>query len=131
MTPDDRKALEARVLWNNGGYGFGICAVAGAMLWNDQRPKDGEQDWPSIVALCGERSKYTDDELVKLVEFADFATKRYDALFRVRMGANLILFDKNVYDDGRVSWMRKRMSWDSGPMYSPTLDEALATMRRN
>lgn len=43
------------------------------------------------------------------------------------MGANLICISK--YDEDK--WMRKRMSWDIGAMFSDTLDEAIAVFERD
>ncbi len=71
--------------------------------------------------LCGNPAKYTDEELAKLAEFADEQDRRYDEMFRWRRGCNAILFDK--VETGR--WMRKRLTWQYGPMFSPTLDKAI------
>jgi len=38
----------------------------------------------------------------------------------------MIVIDKQ----GEDRWLRKRMSWEYGPMFSPSLDEALAIFRR-
>lgn len=117
-----REELERQLLWNQGGVGLG--SVAGAALWNMQAPGPGKPDWPSIVAVGGDPSTYTDEELRKIVAFAQKVTERYDRMFRVRMGANLLILRK----DGDGRWLRKRLTWCKGPMYSESLDEALAVL---
>jgi hypothetical protein len=131
----DRRSVDAltrqemidRLEWNGGGYGFGVCAFAGMMSWALDEPGPNKPDLKSIVAVSGPPAKYTDEELTKLVTFAESKTARYDAMFRVRRGANLVLFDKREFDG---KWMRKRLTWDMGPMYSDTLDDAIAVMER-
>jgi hypothetical protein len=120
---NNRKELVARIMWNNGGTGFGLCRVAGMILHEMQRP---DPDWISVVAVSGPPEKYTDEELEKLADFSDRRTARYDKMFNVRAGANAICIDK-VND---TCWMRKRMSWEYGPMHSPTLTEAMAVFDR-
>lgn len=122
MTPK-RKALIERIMWNDGGTGFGICRVAGMMLHEMQKPNP---DWKSVVAVSGPPKKYTDAELEKIADFSDRHTAHYDQIFNVRAGANAICINK-VNDS---CWMRKRMSWEYGPMHSPTLDEAIAVFER-
>lgn len=121
----ERNELIAQLEWNEGGYGFGICSFANSMIWamDMPDPERGKNDLKSVIAVCGDPAKYTDDELVKIVEFSKAATARYDKMFNVRRGCNLILLDKR---EGDGAWMRKRMSWEYGPMYSKTLDEAIA-----
>lgn len=121
-----RQEMIAKLLWNSGGDGFGILSFANAMLWAQDRPGPGKPDLPSIVAVGGSPDDYTDEELEKLVAFGERTTARYDKIFSVRRGANLILFRKPLESHG--SWMRKRLSWESGPMYSKTLDDAIAFM---
>ncbi|MBI4120742.1 MAG: hypothetical protein HY457_00595 [Parcubacteria group bacterium] len=126
MSASRQKAI-AKLMWNDGGYGLGICSVAAGMIWSMDRPGPGRPDLPSVVAVCGPDKKYTKRELEKLAVFAAKRTAAYDKMFGQRRGANLIIFDKTEW--GR--WMRKRLTWNSGPMYSPTLDEAVAVMDRN
>lgn len=120
----DRTDLIDKLLWNNGGTGFGICAFANSMSWTMSKPKEphGSDDLKSIVAVSGPPDKYTDEELQTLVAFSERRTADYDKMYKWRLGANLICIDK--YSDN--NWLRKRLSWDRGPMYSPTLSEALA-----
>jgi hypothetical protein len=125
--PNERTALIDQLEWNSGGYGYGLCSVAGAMIWEDDRPTKDKPDLKSIVAVCGDPAKYTDEELALIVEFSKVVTRRYDEMFKYRRGCNMILLDKR--DDGM--WLRKRLSWTQGPMYSPTLDEALAVMEKD
>jgi len=120
-----REEMIAKLLWNSGGNGFGICSVANAFMWTMDRPGPNNQDYPSIVAVTGSPKDYTDEELEKLVAFAEQATSRYDRMFSYRRGANLIIFEKFA-----GQWLRKRLSWEMGPMFSPTLDEAIAIMAR-
>ena len=77
-----REELLKRFVWNDGGYGFGVCAVGNALIWRNDRPRDGEPDLPSTVFLCGDPAKYSDEELSKLAEFADGQDWRYDQMFR-------------------------------------------------
>ena len=123
-----REEMIAQVEWASGGYGSGN--MASAMAWEMSRPGPDLPDLVSIVALYGPPEKYTDEELAKIVEFAQEVTARYDRIFKVRLGANMILLDKpNWLPQGK--WLRKRMSWKQGPMHSGSLDEALEIMRRN
>lgn len=124
-----RDDLINRLQWNDGGMGHGICTVASSMMWAMSRPKEprGADDLKSVVAVSGPPAKYTDEELAALVEFSDERTAKYDAMFNWRLGANLICINK--LSDG--AWMRKRLSWESGPMMSPTLREALDVFKEN
>lgn len=116
-----------RLQWNEGGMGYGVCAVGNLMLWAMSKPKEprGADDLKSIVAVSGSADRYTDKELAALVQFSDEQTAKYDAMFRWRLGANLICINK-LDDD---CWMRKRLSWECGPMVSPTLEEALSVFQ--
>jgi len=126
-----REEMIKKLMWNSGGTGFGPCERAGVMIWNDMKPKTPEEDWISVVAIQGDPDRYTDGELEKLVIFSEERTKRYDGLFRWRMGCNLIFIGKEFHWDGHAYWFRKRMTWKMGSMYSETLDEALEVFRRN
>lgn len=129
MTRDE---LVATLMWNQGGTGFGLCEVAGAMFWaTTPEPASREQDLKSIVAISGPPEKYTDEELRLLVAFARRRTAEYDEMFRYRVGANLICIGKEVrWDDKQgaliETWNRKRLSWNQGLMWSATLEHALA-----
>src|SRR3990167_8984732 len=103
----NREDVIKRLLWNEGGYGFGICSVAGSMLWSMDTPGPGKPDLQSVVAVSSPPDKYTDEELEKILVFSERATARYDKMFPQRRGANLILLDK--FSNGH--WMRKRLSW--------------------
>jgi hypothetical protein len=123
----DRKAMINRLQWNEGGMGHGVCAVASSMMWAMSRPKEprGADDLKSVVAVSGPPTKYTDEELALLIEFSDERTAKYDAIFNWRLGANLICINK--LDNG--CWMRKRLSWEYGPMVSPTLQDAIGVFK--
>ena len=108
-------------LTRDSGSGMGICSVANSFLWGIQRPSETNQDLKSIVAIRGPASKYTDAEIVLLYGFSRQKTAEYDEMFRFRLGANLIIIDKKS-----CGWLRKRMTWDMGEMYSKTLADALA-----
>ncbi len=128
--PVSRQELIAKLEWNQGGTGFGICSFAMAAIWAEDRPGPDKPDLKSIVAVNGPPDKYTDEELAKIVAFAERKTAAYDQMYRWRRGANLILINKHDTGIGTL-WLRKRLSWDHGPMYSATLDEALEVMERN
>lgn len=124
---EKREDWIAQLLWNSqteGLPGFGLCRISGMDAWDSQALQRDKPDWPAIVCVTGPPEKYTDEELRRLAEFARAETARYDRLFGVRRGANLICFDKR--EDGR--WMRKRLSAYTGPMYSPSLEHAIWVM---
>lgn len=123
----NREEMINRLQWNDGGMGHGICTVASSMIWAMSRPKEprGADDLKSVVAVSGPPTKYTDEELATLVQFSDERTAKYDAMFYWRLGANLICINK--LDSG--CWMRKRLSWESGLMVSPTLQEAIEVFK--
>ena len=125
----NRDEMIERIQWNDGGMGFGICAVGNSMAWSLSRPKEphGADDLKSVVAVSGPPSKYTDGELATLVEFSDARTAKYDEMFRWRVGANLICINK--LETG--CWMRKRLTWEAGQMVSKTLQEALDVFKDN
>ena len=125
---EKRQEMIEELEWNSGGYGFGICEIANSMLWAMDRPGPDKPDLKSIVAVSGPPDRYTDDELEKLVALSRRVTARYDEMFRYRRGANLILIDKPKESNGK--WLRKRLSWNRGPMYSNTLDEAIEIMEK-
>lgn len=125
-----RQEMIGKLEWNRGGYGFGICSVASSMLWAMDAPGPGKPDLKCIVAVSGSPEKYTDEELAKIVVFSERVTAKYDTMFRYRRGANLILLDKSSDLNSEIKWMRKRLTWTQGPMWSDTLDEAISVMER-
>jgi hypothetical protein len=122
-----RAEMIKKLMWNQGGAGFGICSFGNAMIWAMDEPGPNKPDLISTVAISGDPKKYTDEELAKLLDFSQKQTARYDAMFNVRRGCNLIVFDKR--EDGM--WLRKRLTWEFGPMYSRTLDEAIAIFTKD
>ena len=108
-----RKGLIEALLWNHGGT-------------TANRISDGLLHGPqlkSCVAVCGPASDYTTDELVRLAEFSRVQTQDHIRVCgEVRAGDNLICIGK--MSDG--SWLRKRLTWEIGSMYAPTLAEAMA-----
>lgn len=121
-----RDELIQRFVWNSGGYGLGACAVGNSLLWGLDRPDKDHPDLVSTVFLCGSPDKYTEAELEQLKHFADKRDAEYDRMFNWRRGCNAILFDK--LETG--AWLRKRLTWDHGPMVSPTLEQAIAVFNR-
>ena len=118
-----RQAMESRLTWNSGGYSLsGMAGLTWGLI-------DGP-DIPSTVAVSGPPSRYTDDELSKIVAFAEWQDARYDKLFRVKRGCNGILFDKLDWLSTRpVRWMVKKFTWESGYESHATLDDAITWMR--
>lgn len=113
-------------MWNNGGMGLGVTPVATIFMMNTVNPKSKDDDWKSVVAVSGPPDKYTDEEIEKLVAFSERRTANYDTMFDFRMGCNAICINK--IGDG--NWMRKRMTWDIGTMFSESLDEAIAIFEK-
>jgi len=108
------------------GYGFGICSFGNMMRWNIRREK---KDWGSIVGTKVPLERYTKEDLIKMLLFAQKVTTDYDKYFRIRQGANIVILNK---DDSRTyekkpfkQWMLKRLSWESGKFYHDNLDEAI------
>jgi hypothetical protein len=125
-----RKEMIADMMWlaPDLGHGFGICSFAASLIWGDQKPTEKKPDWKSVVFVKGPEKKYTLEEIKKLCAFSQSKTADYDRLFSVRMGCNIIIISKEEScTKGKFSWLRKRITWESGPMYSKTLDEAIAT----
>lgn len=122
-----RKELVEEIMWNDGGYGFRGGGIVASMAWAMDAPSASKPDLKSVVAVSGPPRKYGTDELRKLATFARQRTAAYDKMFRYRRGANLVLFDKVDSD----TWMRKALSWESGPMFSATLDHAIAFMAKS
>jgi hypothetical protein len=61
-----------------------------------------------------------------IVKFADERNRIYDRMFSYRRGCNAICIDKF----SKTSWLRKRLSWTMGPMFSASLEEAIEFMSR-
>jgi hypothetical protein len=118
----NRQELEEMIMWNEGGHTIGDIGLQLNHIMD--RPGPNNPDTKSIVALGLPREKYTDEELEKIVAFAQRVTSRYDRMYPYRRGANFILLDKR--DDGM--WLRKRLSWMAGAMYSTSVDHAIAIM---
>jgi hypothetical protein len=117
-----RQELEEKIMWNGGGHTIGDIGLQFHHAMDEPGPN--KPDLKSIVALGLPRYKYTDEELEQIVMFAERVTSRHDRMFRYRRGANFILLDKR--DDGM--WLRKRLSWITGAMYSTSLSHAIAIM---
>lgn len=127
VTSLSRDELIKELVWNSGGYGFGICSFAASMMWSEDRPTPEKPDFNAIVAVNTPPEKYTDAELRWLVKFSRHVTAKYDSHgHSYRRGANMIIIGRPEHPNG--SWLRKRMSWTHGPMYSRTLLDALSTM---
>jgi hypothetical protein len=120
-----KQRIADKLMWlaPDSGLGLGVCSIGNSDIWSSQRPSGIEPDWKSVVFIKGPHEKYTIEELKKLLKFSQEKTAKYDKMFKVRMGANIIIIDKQ----SSVRWLRKRMTWEYGPMHSETLDEAIAT----
>lgn len=125
-----RDELIDAIMWNSGGYGYGVCSFANMMAHrlSTVEPK-------SVIAVCAETpdeiEKYTDEELRKLAAFSRECTDAYRSYFGTCAGVNYIIFDKLIgwRKDQPEVWLRKRASWEVGTMHSLSLDEAIAHMR--
>ena len=106
------------------GLGYGVCAVGNMLMWAMDAPGPGHPDLKSIVAVLGPPGQYTNAEIRRLWAFSQRRTRDYDRMFRYRRGCNLIIIGKHTWSCG--AWIRKRQSWDRGPITSPTLGEAMA-----
>ena len=90
----------------------------------------------SIVLVKGPADQYADDELEALVAFSDRQTADYDRLLqtasqvKARDGCNAIVIGK-CSDEISTRWLRHRLSWHIGPMFSPTLAEAMEVFDKN
>lgn len=126
MGKKTRQEMIKDMVWltSDSGGSFGSCSFGAAFIWGDQMPSADNPDWKSIVFVKGPAEKYNDEEIGKLYQFSVEKTAEYDKLFTVRMGANAIVMDKVAGE--KIYWLRKRMSWECGPMYSETLEEAIA-----
>lgn len=114
QTTIDRVKLAESIQWltPDSGTGFGICSFAG-MIMHQSGPKI------SMMLVRGPMDKYTDAELALLADFA----QHVDVTHPKDSGWNNMVFDKETLWNPR--WLRKRMSWEMGPMYSLSLPEAL------
>lgn len=93
----------------------------------EERERYG-RDWKSTVCLGAPADQYSDAELEQIARFAERSTARYDRMFGRRRGMNYIMIEKRHFSGayGPPEWFRARASWSQGPMYSTTLDDALA-----
>lgn len=116
---ETRQSLIDQIMWSDGGAGWGVCAVGNMMM-----AQQSKQTLKSIVSLQGSPDEYTDEELAKVVEFSKIRDERHRKICgEILIGDNVIFLRKM---DGK--WLRKRRSWDIGPMFSDSLDEAMAFM---
>ena len=118
-----KQELVKQLMWNKSGCGFGICSVAGTFSWI---LNESTKDLTSIVAISGNPDDYTTEELEKLVAFSKEMTEEYDKQWKSRQGANLICIGKIAED----YWLRKRLSWEIGSMYSKTIDDAIEIFKK-
>jgi len=116
---ESRESLEARLLFNSGGYSFG---TGGSLAWSFS--SGHAPDLPSVVAITGPAEKYTDTELQTLADVSDALTAAYDEQWTERRGANLWIVDKVDYDTPRP-WMVKRLTWEYGYPHHETLSQML------
>ncbi len=116
-----RQELISKLMWNSGGTGLGICSFAGMAIWCEDRPTSERPDLISIVAVNEPKERYTNEELEKLVAFSERRTTHYDTMFSWRRGANLIIIGK----EREGLWLRKRLTWEIGPYWAKTLEEAM------
>jgi hypothetical protein len=96
--------MNEKVLWNDGGSGFGHGGLGAVFLWSMDRPSPDRPDFPSIVSVMGKPEDYTDEEMSKIVTFAEKVTERYDKNFRYRRGANLIVIGNPRISGGGVGF---------------------------
>lgn len=122
--PLSRQEIIDKLEWNEGGFGFEMFSVASSAM---DEPRPGHPDLKSIIVVCGSPDKYTDEELRKILKFAERKTAAHDKTSRYRRGANLILIDKPNWSPGR--WFFKRLTWRNGSI-ADSLDEAIAMMER-
>ena len=112
-----RKELIQRLSWNSGGMGYGVASIGMQLAM-----RMSGKTIPSIVVVSIPQDKYTDEELSKLVAFSEKMTEDFKRRFGgPLLGDNCICLEKM-----EGCWMRKKLTWECGPMTSPTLDEALA-----
>lgn len=119
-----RENLIEKLLWitPNSGWGFGL----GGGLFQALSPS--KRTIKSAVVIKQPESKYTDEELEKLLAFSEKVTEHHVKLLgSVLVSDNLIVIDK--MEDG--SWLRKARSWEMGEFFSPTLDEAIEFIIKN
>ena len=123
----DRRTLIDRLEWaspdSSSGYGNNLGE---AMLWEMDCPRQDKPDLKSTVVVFGPPSKYTTEELAQIVVFADSSDAEYDRMFCYRRGCNMTVFDKL----SPTRWLRKRLSWYMGPLFSESLEDAIKFMSR-
>lgn len=117
---ETRQSLIDQIMWSDGGSGWGICAIGNMMM-----AQQSKRAMKSIVSLQGSPDEYTDEELGKVVEFSKVRDERHRLICgEILMGDNVIVLRKMG-----SKWLRKRMTWNIGPMFSDSLDEALEFMK--
>jgi hypothetical protein len=90
-------------------------------------PKKQRQGMSSLVCVIGEENNYTESEIALLEQFSKAYIEWDNRIGPDKTFAYYIFFQKG--DDGR--WLRVKESWTEGPLYSPTLKEALVFMYDN
>jgi hypothetical protein len=120
MTRDE---MVTALMWSSGGSGWGVTPIGSQLIARMSR-----KELPSIVTVQGSPTDYTDEELLKLVQFSQERTARaHKALGGpVLHGDNLYVLKKN-----ESNWLAKRQTWTHGPMHAPTLDEAISFLSGN
>ncbi|MDD3371170.1 MAG: hypothetical protein PHE27_05015 [Alphaproteobacteria bacterium] len=83
-----------------------------------------QKDMASLVCVVGGRADYTKGEIALLEGFADAHMAWDDGLSKDKRDAAYVFFRK--CEDGR--WERRKETWEKGPFFSPTLEDALTTM---
>ena len=120
QSPTRQQLIDA-LMWSDGGTGWGVCAI-GNML----AAKMNANEIRSCVTVQGNPDDYTDEELEKLVAFSKERSEYHRRICgNILSSDNLTIIRKN-----KNNWLRKRRSWEYGPMYSNTLDEAIAFMSK-
>lgn len=87
-----------------------------AIAWHNGRITGSRTNLKSRVLLEGPPDKYTDEELQRVLEFAERRTRED----KVNPGSNLIYLDKD-----ENSWIRFREDHSLGTTRRRTLDEIL------
>ncbi len=83
------------------------------------------------LLVSGDPAIYTDGELAMLSRYTDTCQQYHLHHFGGVDGCtNFIEIEKHVRGEGRVSWHRKRNTWNQGEMWSGSLSEAISVMER-
>ncbi len=84
-----------------------------------------DAEWSSIVAIVGDPGDYNEEELGKLIRFAEEKTARHNERGRSWANPNFIIIGK----EGPNRWVRKMMTWtDAVPNYSRDINLAIMFM---